>query len=84
MKKKKFKLLDYEKDVSDKNELKSKHEKLCYLFRYNAHIFIARSEYDFSKMENNAFMNMRDHIEEKRYYEIMNMADNDFYERYGL
>lgn len=80
----KFECIDYEKDVSKIEELKSKQERFCYLFRYNAQVLTAMGKYELARAQNDGFMNTKSKLKESRFYEIMNLADNNFYEKYNL
>ena len=80
----KVELLDYEKDVVKIQKLKSRNEKLCYLYRYNSQVLISLGKYKESQKQNSAFMGFKTILSEKRYFEIMHLADTVFYEKLGI
>lgn len=84
IKRPKFKLIDYSKEVETIKEFVSRNEKLCYFFRYNAQVLTAMGKHYQASEENSKFMGLKTQLSENRYYEIMIMADNAFYEKYNF
>ena len=80
----KYECLDYEEDIVKIKELVSNNERFCYLCRYNAQVLTAMGKHEMAKVQNDAFMGLKVFLGEERYYEIMHLADEAFYERYDI